>query len=61
MSPVSTEAQRIREQAVGEIYGEPSVQQRIANFLRDQLTERPLATLGVAAAIGLVLGRLVKR
>lgn len=61
MSQLSTEALRAREQAVGEIYGKSPLQQQAAHFLREHLTQRPLATLGVAAVIGLILGRLVKR
>lgn len=61
MSPLSTEAQQAREQAVGLIYGPQPLQKKALEFLRTNLEERPAATLAVAAVIGLIIGRLVKR
>jgi ElaB/YqjD/DUF883 family membrane-anchored ribosome-binding protein len=61
MSPVSTEAQQAREQAVGQIYGPQPLQKKALEFLRTNLEERPVATLAVAAVVGLLIGRLVKR
>jgi ElaB/YqjD/DUF883 family membrane-anchored ribosome-binding protein len=61
MSPLSTEAQQAREQAVGQIYGPQPLQKKALEFLRTNLEERPAETLAVAAAVGLLIGRLVKR
>jgi ElaB/YqjD/DUF883 family membrane-anchored ribosome-binding protein len=61
MSPLSTEAQQAREQAVGQIYGPQPLRKKALEFLRTNLEERPVATLAVAAVVGLLIGRLVKR
>lgn len=61
MSPLFTEAQQAREQAVGQLYGSQPLQEKAVQFLRTHLEERPLVVLGVAAAVGLLIGRMVKR
>ncbi|WP_391503300.1 glycine zipper domain-containing protein [Botrimarina mediterranea] len=59
-SPASSETRPTRE-STGPSGGLHPLQGKAVEFVRSNLQERPLVTLGVAAAVGLLIGRLVKR
>ena len=59
-SPVSSEARPTRESS-GPDGGLHPLQAKAVEFVRSNLQERPFVTLGVAVAVGLLIGRLVKR